>query len=272
MSEALVTLLDVGPVAARFQVTRTVGVSALALELVVWRDLPRLDWRVRLDWRERTDGRRTPSLKLGFHLNVSAARLLRSSPFALSQSPADGQERSTQHVSVLSGDQGGFALLNRGNYGFDALGSRLRASLVRGFAGPDPDGDLGMHQSELALIDLGSAPDPAMACMEGLAFNRPPIAIADHVPRYAGQAPQIVARHLLVSSVEQCAEGSWEIRATAMAGVPGSLSVSMPEGIAAAESVDFLGRRFGEQPVIDGGRLRMEVPAWRILTLRIARG
>ncbi|MCX7887747.1 MAG: hypothetical protein N3B01_10925, partial [Verrucomicrobiae bacterium] len=66
-------------------------------------------------------------------------------PFAIAERPADGQEQATQKWADLTGAEFGFTLLNNARYGCDALGGRLRLTLVRNSYDPDPDSDAGRH-------------------------------------------------------------------------------------------------------------------------------
>ena len=88
---------------------------------------------------------------------------------------ADGIEYSTQKFCDLSGDEFGFSLYNDSKYGYDALGGRLRMTLLRSSYAPDPDPDSGRHRVRFAFAPHGGRSNAELV-RAGMAYNRRPIA------------------------------------------------------------------------------------------------
>ncbi len=177
LRDAEVTLIDTGPVCARFRVVHRFRHSRIEEELRLYRTLARAEFDVRLDWQETGDPQRgIPHLKLGFAAGMTAARVRGEGPYTLRETPANGVEQVTQKWVDLTGDEFGFTLLNDSRYGYDASGGHLRVSLVRNSYSPDPDSDRGEHRFRFAFMPHGPAPSPAELWRQGMRFNRPLLA------------------------------------------------------------------------------------------------
>ena len=70
---------------------------------------------------------------------MSGTRVRSEGPFCITERPADGQEQPTQKWVDASGKPFGFTLYNDGRYAYDALGSRVRITLLRNAYYPDPE-------------------------------------------------------------------------------------------------------------------------------------
>ncbi|OPZ27672.1 MAG: alpha-mannosidase [Lentisphaerae bacterium ADurb.BinA184] len=156
---ATVECLDRGPLVARFRVTHRVRSSQITEEIWFHRDLAGVWLDVRVDWQEPCGPEAgVPQLKLAFAASLRAPRARFEGPFSVVERPADGLETVTQKWADLTGDEGGFTLCNDSRYGCDALGGRLRVTLVRNAYSPDPCSDRGVHRVQLAFEPHGAAP------------------------------------------------------------------------------------------------------------------
>jgi alpha-mannosidase len=174
---ASVELIEAGPVCARIRVRHAFRASRLIEILTVWRDHPRIDLDLDLDWRE--PGNQTvgvPHLKLAFAASLDRPRLRTEGPYCVRTLPADGHDQPTQRWADLSGAGAGFTVFNDGLHACDALGGRLRISLVRNACLPDPESDNGRHQWRLAVQPHGGDRAAADLWRDGMAFNRSLIA------------------------------------------------------------------------------------------------
>ena len=176
LRNARVTLVETGPVFARFHVTHRFYSSRIDEEILVYKDFPRVDFDAEIDWQEKGSADTAiPQLKISFATGMTAARVRSEGPFLVSERAADGIEYSTQKFCDLSGDEFGFALYNDSKYGYDALGGRLRMTLLRSSYAPDPDPDSGRHRVRFAFAPHGGKSNAELV-RAGMAYNRRPIA------------------------------------------------------------------------------------------------
>ncbi|MCK5804212.1 MAG: alpha-mannosidase, partial [Lentisphaeria bacterium] len=175
---ATVELADNGPVFARFKVQHHFRASHISEDVIFYKSSPRIDFEVTIDWRE-PGGPDTgvPHLKLAFGSRMSAARTRSEGPFTIAQRPADGTEQPMQTWVDLTGDEFGFAVLNDCKYGYEALGSRLRLSLLRTGYAPDPISDSGVHTMRFAFLPHRADLPVAQLVKAGMSYNRAPIAL-----------------------------------------------------------------------------------------------
>jgi alpha-mannosidase len=187
---ARVTLLEAGPVFARLRVQHRFRASSLEEDILFYQDHPRVDFELRLNWREKgSENAGVPQLKVGFNASVRAPRFRAEGPFTVVERPADGQEQPTQKWADLSGDEGGVTLYNDSRYGCDALGTRLRLTLLRNPYGPDLDPDSGRHVVRFALESHGPGLPNADLVRAGLAFNRPLLGVVTARPARRARPP-----------------------------------------------------------------------------------
>jgi alpha-mannosidase len=142
-----------GPLRAVIRTERRFGSSAITQDIAVYRDLPRVDVVLRIRWRER--GSQTagvPSLKVAFAAAVPGAAIAAAVPFGVVDRPADGQERPMQRWVDIGGERCGLAIVTEDRYGYDALGPRVRVTLVRSAYEPDDGSDVGDHVFRYSLL------------------------------------------------------------------------------------------------------------------------
>jgi alpha-mannosidase len=123
-------------------------------DVVLWRDLPRIDFVTRIHWEERQ-----VLLKVAFPVEVLAPRATYEVQFGAVERPTHvntpwDQEKfevPAQRWADLSEAYYGVSLLNDCKYGYDVRGSTLRLTLLRGAEWPDPGADLGEHELAFCL-------------------------------------------------------------------------------------------------------------------------
>ena len=127
LKDAEVSLIETGPVFARFRVTHKFRSSQIDEEILFYQGLRRIDFDATIDWREKGSMEAgVPQLKVAFTGAMRAARFRTEGPFYIAERAADGQECPTQKWSDVTGDEFGFTLANDCKYGCDAMGSRMR--------------------------------------------------------------------------------------------------------------------------------------------------
>ncbi len=186
--------------------------------------------------------------------------------------PANGLEMPTQKWADVSGQEFGFTLYNDSKYGTDALGPRLRITLLRNPYAPDPETDNGKHVIRFAFEPHGTKASNASLVRKGMAFNRSMVPVLTDGARLS-QAPQLVIR------------GSASVLCTAMRRAEHStgivLRLFLPEarscaaiielgqGISAAREVNFLENPTGNKVQLAGGKIKLTFRPFEVKTLLV---
>jgi len=212
---AEVALVETGPVFARVRVRHRFRSSTIEEDILFYRDLARIDFEADIDWREQGDANvGVPQLKVAFATGMRAARARAEGPFSVVERAADGMEYSTQKWSDLSGDEFGFALYNDSKYGFDALGGRMRITLLRNSYGPDPESDNGKHRIRFAFVPHAPGLANGELVRGGMSFNRPPVPVLAGKAGAACRGQVVEGAGSVVCTALRCAEHSdgWIMR------------------------------------------------------------
>ncbi len=270
---AEVSLLDSGPVCVRFKVAHRFRSSSIDEEIRFYRYLPRADFNIRVDWREKgRPGKGIPHLKLSFAAAMSAARLRSEGPYTVREAAADGMENVTQKWADLTGDEFGFALLNDSRYGFDALGGRMRVSLLRSSYSPDPGSDNGLHEFRVAFVPHGPAISNAEIWRMGMSFNRPPIIVRSNKILKEIAVPSLEGASSVVCTALRRAEHDPDailLRLFETSGRPSFAKIAVPEQYEAVAEVDFLERPAGDKIKKDkGAGILLRFHPYEIRTLK----
>ncbi len=174
ISGATTRVLADTPARCVLEVTHRVRKSSIVERITFYRDLPRIDFDADIDWNEvgsPTDG--VPGLKVAFTANLPECEAWFETPFAAVRRNSNGQEVPALRWADVGGPSYGIAVLNDSKYGYDAMGGRLRLTLLRSAYDPDAISDAGRHSIRFALLphpgDWRDAGVPA----EALAFNQP---------------------------------------------------------------------------------------------------
>lgn len=177
LSGATTTVIEEGPARLVLEVRHPVRSSSITQHIVFYRDLPRIDFQTSLDWQEVGSSEAgVPGLKAAFTARLLDCEAWYETPFGAVRRPADGQEVPALRWGNVGGADYGIALLNDSKYGYDALGCRLRLTLVRSAYEPDAISDQGAHQFKYALLPHSGTWREADVVQQGLAFNQPLIA------------------------------------------------------------------------------------------------
>ncbi len=169
------TLIHDGPHVRTYRWRRSLGETALALEISLSQGVPRLDFRLEVDWREVGSAKRIPHLRTRFPLALEAPEARYEIPFGhIRRDLFDGQEVPAQRWVDLSENGGaGMTLVNRSKYGFSVEETALTMTLLRASVDPDPLPDLGTHVIEYGLIPHDDSWTPGDATCVGAAYNYP---------------------------------------------------------------------------------------------------
>lgn len=273
---AEVRLLETGPVFARFRVIHAFRNSRIEEDVIFYQQHPRVDFKAVIDWRERGNAEAgVPQLKVGFTAALSAARARYDGPFCVTERPADGQEQPGQKWTDLTGDEFGFTLYNDSKYGFDALGGRLRMTLLRNPYGPDLETDNGVHTIRFAFEPHAADRSLGEIARRGMAWNRPPVAaITARKPQT--EAPLLRMRGgdpVLVTSIRRAEHSdALLVRLFETTGAPARIQLQHRDGLRAARQVNFLERPIGRALAVAEDGVPVEFRPWEIKTLLLTAG
>ncbi|NQT18671.1 MAG: hypothetical protein HQ592_03125 [Planctomycetes bacterium] len=271
---AEVALVDAGPVFGLLRVTHKFRSSKIEEDIVFYKELGRVDFEATIDWREKGSAEvGVPQLKVSFAAAMSAARARFEGPFVVTEHPADGTEYSTQKWVDVSGEDFGFTLYNDSKYGCDALGGRLRMTLLRNAYGPDPESDNGVHRVRFAFQPHGPGAENADLIRAATGFNRPPVCVRSNVPNAAAALPGLAMEgaQSVVCTALRKAEHSDDlmIRFFEASGRRRSMTFSLGDGISCAKEVNFLENPIGRRVKILRGRVSVRFRPYEVKTLLV---
>jgi alpha-mannosidase len=170
-------IVEIGPVGVVVRLKHNFGSSSIWRDVFVYSSISRIDVTCEIDWRELGSPETgVTNLKVASTVPLLEPQAWFETPFGVCRRPVGGQEVAALRWADV-GDEGlGLAILNDGRYGHDALGPRLRMTLVRGAYEPDPEADIGIHRVKYSLVphssDWRDAGIPRMAA----GFNQPLVA------------------------------------------------------------------------------------------------
>jgi alpha-mannosidase len=167
---AKIEVLESGPVRAVVRVTSLFRRSSFTQDIILYRSLPRIDFRAAVDWQERN-----VMIKTAFPFDLRIGRAEFEIPFGSVTRPADGAEVPSLRYADLSEGPGGpgAALLNDGRYGCDVKDNVVRISVIRGATNPDPEADRGRHAFGYAVFPHGPDDKLGAVVRRGYEFNTP---------------------------------------------------------------------------------------------------
>jgi alpha-mannosidase len=266
-------VVENGPVRAVIAVKREFRQSRLEQLIVFYKQLPRIDFEALIDWREPS-GREQgiPNLKVAFNARLAETEAWYETPYGAARRPADGQEVPAFRWADVGGADYGIALLNDSRHGHDALGSRLRLTLVRSAFDPDPESDMGRHRVRYSLVP--HAEDWRRAGITRLAagFNQPLIARAAPDGRRTDRtwSPRLVGSPgILLAALKRAQHGpDLVLRLQESFGEVGEAVVEgLPQG-SRAHNATITEEVVDDIPV-DEGHFRLQMRPWQVATVLV---
>lgn len=148
-------LLEASPLRAVLAFERPFGQSLVRQKIILRAGSSRIDFVTTTDWQERDR-----VLKVSFPLALRAESARCETQFGQVSRPlhrntswdAARFEIPVQRWIDLSEGNCGVALLNNGTFGCDALGGRVRLTLLKAGSAPDPEADRGLHERTFSLF------------------------------------------------------------------------------------------------------------------------
>ncbi|MBN1270925.1 MAG: alpha-mannosidase [Candidatus Aminicenantes bacterium] len=150
--------------------------SFFSQEIILWKDIPRIDIRMEVDWWEDH-----VLLKVAFPVDIRSGKATYEIPFAAIERPTGRNtpwEKARFEVPAirwadLSHSGYGISLLNDSKYGHDIKDNIIRLTLLRSPSNPDPVADRGRHEFSYALYPHKGDWKTAGTVLKGYEFNVP---------------------------------------------------------------------------------------------------
>ncbi|WP_166345786.1 alpha-mannosidase [Phytoactinopolyspora limicola] len=205
-------LIEAGPVRVVLRVRHTFRASTVVEDITFYRDLPRVDLALQVDWQEPGGPEHgVPNLKLAFAPDLDEVEAWYEVPHGAVRRRSNGQQVPAQRWADLDDEGYGVAVLNDAIYGHDALGARLRLTLLRTAYEPDPRSDQGEYVFRCSLVphlgDWRQAGIPAAAA----GFNQPLlvrlVSRAD-APAGGGWRPRVETTGVVTTALRVARDGS----------------------------------------------------------------
>ena len=185
---ATTALIEEGPARIVFSVEHRLRASTIRQFIIFYRDLARVDFRTQVDWQELGSPEAgVPNLKVAFTARLPECQAWFETPFAAVQRPCDGQEVPALRWADVGGSEYGIAVLNDSKYAYDALGTRLRLTLVRSGYEPDSISDIGQHEIRYSLYAHPADWRSAGVVRQAAGFNQPLLGYEVPTAQPAGQ-------------------------------------------------------------------------------------
>ncbi|HEU5102542.1 MAG TPA: glycoside hydrolase family 38 C-terminal domain-containing protein [Roseiflexaceae bacterium] len=174
---ATTQIVEAGPARLVLETQRDTRGSRIVQRTIFYRDLARVDFQIDVDWRELgSPDQGVPNLKVAFTARLPECEAWFETPFAAVRRPSDGQETPALRWVDVGGASYGVALINDSKYGYDALGGRLRLTLLRSAYEPDAISDIGQHAIRYSLLPHPEGWREAQVVRHAAGFNQPLLA------------------------------------------------------------------------------------------------
>ena len=224
--EAVVTVIDRGPVRAWTRVMSRYGDSWLRQDLMLHAGSELVEVRVRVDWREKHK-----MLKLSFPVATNQPRVTYEIPYGILERKCDGTEQPAQNWADLGGKcadggEAGLAIITDSKYGYDATGNDLRLTVIRSHIYAENRNtpgyydardvlaeyiDQGVHEFRYWLRARGGKLDAAATVKRALECNTEAIQVAESYHKgalpLAGSAISVSAANVVVTVFKRAEDG-----------------------------------------------------------------
>jgi len=176
-SEVSMEIISSGPLESRIRVCRKLGErSQLEQDIILQNNSYRLDFETRINWLEKHR-----LLKVAFPFDIHTNKALYEIQGGYIERPNHDNtswdrakfEVSARRWAVIKEPDFGAALLNDCKYGYEALESELRLTLLTSSTGPDPEADQGQHIFTYSLLAFGGILENSEILSEAQKLNSP---------------------------------------------------------------------------------------------------
>jgi alpha-mannosidase len=219
-------------------VEKTYRQSRLVQDIVLYDQLPRIDFITHCDWQERQI-----MLKAAFPLEVRAMTAACEIQYGVVERPTHRNtsweqekfEVCAHRWADLSEGSYGVSLLNDCKYGYDVEGSVLRLTLLRGPEFPDPNADRGKHDFTYSLYPHQGDWRQGETIQAAASLNQPLTCLAGATPLDSTASAQSffsVAGPAILDTVKPAEDGrGWILRFYEPNGSRGTVTLQTRQSI-----------------------------------------
>jgi alpha-mannosidase len=266
-----VKVVENGPERVVVRINHVFQSSTIQQDVVVYAGLPRVDVNMQVNWQEQHI-----LLKAGFPVNVQATKATFEIPYGTIQRPTTRntpEEKAMFEVPAIrwgdiSDAAQGFSLLNDSKYGYDAVGSTIRLSLLRSPQMPAPDNhiaDQGFHEFTYSLYAHAGDWKAGNTMRQGYELNYPLIATVTQSHGGALPAKHSFARvdpgNVILTVMKKAEDDDGLIfRFYEFEGKPAQVKLQLPQKASGALETNLMEKHAGSIALAADGR-SLTVPA-----------
>jgi alpha-mannosidase len=273
-------VVEQGPLRGGIALVRRFGASTIRQRVLIYRDVPRIDFPTEIDWHEHQT-----LVKVAFPVSVHAqsatcdiqwGNVERPTHWNTSWDWARFETCAHKWVDLSEGDYG-VSLLNDCKYGHDIRGHVMRLTLLRSPISPDPEADQGLHLFSYSLLPHLGDWRVGETVRHAYLFNLPPRGRAPGAKEYPADRDtppsfSLIRTNrpgLVIETVKPAEDGDGLIvRCYEAHNTRGEATLEFGTQIASAEAVTMLEERKG--PVeVTGNVLRFTVRPYGIFSFRV---
>ncbi len=130
---ARIDVTEQGPARATIRVVHRFSDSEFTQDISLMPGVPRVDVSMKLNWYERAT-----MLKANFPVNAESTKVSAEIPYGVIERDQTGEESVMGKWVDISSSSYGVTIINNGRNGYDAKGSVIHLSAIRGSWAPDP--------------------------------------------------------------------------------------------------------------------------------------
>lgn len=274
-----IAVVESGPVRAVLRVKRTHRESTLEQDIILYANLPRLDFVTRVDWQERHT-----MLKVAFPLAIRSTRAAYEVQFGAYERPTHRNTSWDQQKFEVPGHRWadlsesgyGVSLLNDCRYGYDAKENVLRLTLLRSTIFPDPQADRGRHEFTYSLLPHAGSWQDGETVRHAAELNVPAAALPVHAP---AETPalrcfvELSGAAAVLETVKPAEDGKGLIlRVYEPHGARGTVSAKLDFAVTSVQPCNLVEEDAGKPlPLRDGG-FAFDLLPFQIRTFRLGLG
>jgi alpha-mannosidase len=206
-----IKVAEINPVYTKVQVVYKFNKSTISQDIVLYNDIPRIDFKTNIDWQEIGSGKtNVPMLKVSFPTTLISDKACYEIPYGTINRPVDGNEYPAQKWAELTDMSGehGFALLNDMKHGYSVQGNTIKLTLLRNAYEPDLESDTGKHKFTYSVYPHAGTWQDSGTMNKGYELNVPLVTVVSN-NKTAGDLPEtnsfitVDKKNVLVSTLKK---------------------------------------------------------------------
>lgn len=271
-----IEVVQQGPVSGAIEMTRSFGSSKVKQKIVIYADVPRIDFQTWVDWHETRK-----FLKVAFPVDVNTTKARYEIQFGNVERPTHTNtswdlarfEVCAHKWADLSEADFGMSLLNDCKYGHHTKGNVMRLSLLRAPKEPDPEADMGEHVMTYSILPHSGSYIEAQTVRHAYALNVPLRCVLENA--HPGEMPKersviaVDSENVVLEAVKKAEKGEGTVlRFYECHGVRDNVSVKIDLPFKKVQEVDLMEDRIGDIPSRNG-EFSFDIKPFEIKTFRL---